>query len=143
MHLLSPIRVTKARRQGTPQAWRPRHHTRRRARLEETDQSPVATTAERDPTAEAGHDCTARRSARWRQSLPANKTRRRCQQATGHMRTAPKRPETIAAREWPLLRTWIPSGQWPRRQTRLSAEELTCGLERATHYHDPAHHLPA
>src|SRR6266480_5332447 len=59
------------------------------------------------------------------------------------MRTAPKRPGTIAAREWPLLRTWIPSGQCPRRQTRLSAGELTCGLERATHCHDPARHLPA
>src|SRR6266403_6352979 len=141
MHLLSPTRVTKARRQGTSQVWTPRHHTRRRARLEERDQSPVATTGEKDPIAEAGHDCTARRSAKWRQSRPANRTRRICQPATGHMRTAPKRPGTIGAREWPLLRTWIPSGQYPRRQTRLSAEELTCGLERATH--DQARHLPA
>src|SRR5947207_4245584 len=143
MHLLSPTRVTKARRQGTSQVWTPRHHIRRQARLEERDQSPVATIAEKDPTAEAGHDCTARQSARWRVSLPANRTRRRCQQATAHMRTAQKRPETIAAREWPLLRTWIPSGESPRRQTRLSAEELTCGLERASHYHDPARYLPA
>src|SRR5712671_599276 len=143
MHLLSPTRVTKARPQGTSQVWRPRHHTRRRARLEERDQSRAATTAEKDPTAEAGHGCTARRSERWRQSLPANRTRRRYQPATGHMRTAPKRPGTIAAREWPLLRTWIPSGQCPRRQTRLSAEELTCSLERAAHYHNPTRHLPA
>src|SRR5947208_1714430 len=50
---------------------------------------------------------------------------------------------TIAAREWPLLRTWIPLGEWPRRQTRRSAEELTCGLERPSHYRDPARHLPA
>src|SRR5437773_12435007 len=143
MHLLSPTRVTKARRQGTSQVWTPRHHTRRRARLEERDPSLVATTAEKDPTPEAGHDCTALRSARWRVSLRANRTRRRCQQATGHMRTAQKRPGTIAAREWPLLRTWIPSRQCPRRQTRRSPEELTCGLERATHYHDAARHLPA
>src|SRR5882762_2688513 len=135
MHLLSPTRVTKARRQGTSQVWRPRRHTIRRAQLEERDQAPVATTAEKDPTAEAGHDCTTWPGARWRQSRRANRTRSRCQQATGHMRTAPKRPGTIAAREWPLLRTWIPSGQCPRRQTRLSAEELTCAL--------PARHLPA
>src|ERR1700676_3747318 len=133
MRLLSPTRVTKARRQGIRQVWTPRHHTRRQDRFEEKNQSPVATTAEKDPTAAAGHDCTARRSARWRQAVPPNRTRRRCQQATARTRTAQKCPGAIAEREWPLPRTWIPSRQWRRRQTRLSAEELTCGLERATH----------